>query len=181
MAQVAAEIAKGDPASAWVIGVMNSAVWLTSLLPDVAQREVFANGVPRVSSVGGPPGKAVSVDGGYIINGRWGYGSGSHHADYIYCAITEPDGRQGPGGAFIAPAGDYKIDRTWNVAGMQGSGSDTIVATDLFVPTHRVYLMSNGMVGNRLAGQVCNGEVTGRWPVFPLLRDRKSTRLNSSH
>src|SRR3546814_14083898 len=78
-------------------------------------------------------------------------------------------------------SGDYKTDRTWNVAGRQGSESDTIFATDLFVPTHRVYLMSNGMVGNRLAGQVCNGEVTDRWPVFPLLRDRKSTRLNSSH
>jgi alkylation response protein AidB-like acyl-CoA dehydrogenase len=172
MAQVAAELAKGDPATAWVIGVMNSAVWLTSLLPDATQREIFANGVPRVSSVGGPPGKAVSTEGGYIVNGRWGYGSGSHHADYIYCTITEPDGGTGPGGAFIAPASELTIDRTWNVAGMQGSGSDTIVATDLFIPTQRVYLMSNGLAGNRMPGQVCNGEVTDCWPVFPLLRSK---------
>jgi 3-hydroxy-9,10-secoandrosta-1,3,5(10)-triene-9,17-dione monooxygenase len=172
MAQIAGELAKGCPSTAWVIGVMNSGVWLTSLLPDAAQRAVFANGIPRVSSVGGPPGIAKSTEGGYTINGRWGYGSGSHHAEWIYCAISEPDGGQGPGGGFAAPASDFKIERTWRVAGMKGTGSDTIVAKDLFVPAERVYLMKNGMVGNRMPGQKLSGSITDRWPVFALLRSK---------
>jgi alkylation response protein AidB-like acyl-CoA dehydrogenase len=172
MAQIAAELAKGCPSTAWVIGVMNSGVWLTSILPDAAQRAVFANGIPRVSSVGGPPGVARSTEGGYIINGRWGYGSGSHHAEWMYCVIGEPDGGQGPGGGFVAPISDFKIEHTWRVVGMKGTGSDTLIAKDLFVPSDRVYLMKNGLVGNRMPGQKLCAAVTDRWPVFALLRSK---------
>lgn len=170
MARVAAELAKGCPSSAWVIGVMNSGIWLVSLMPDALQEDIFANGVPRVSSVGVPKGKARKVDGGYLVSGRWGYGSGSHHAQWLHCPIGEPDGGEGPGGLFIAPQADMSIVSTWDVAGMKGTGSDTIVAEDLFVPEHRVVLFKNGGMGPERPGAQHTGEVSDYWAMMPLLR-----------
>lgn len=172
MARAAGELAKGCPSSAWVIGVMNSNGWLVSLMPDAIQEEVFAKGVARISGVGSPPGKARKVAGGYIVSGRWGYGSGSHHAEWVHCPIAEPDGAEGPGGVFVAPIEDIQILRTWNVTGMKGTGSNTLVADELFVPKHRVILYRDGGMGSARPGAVHTGEVTDFWAPLPLLRSK---------
>jgi alkylation response protein AidB-like acyl-CoA dehydrogenase len=38
----------------------------------------------------------------------------------------------------LAPISDVIIEDTWHVAGMRGTGSDTVVARDLFIPAHRL-------------------------------------------
>ena len=45
---------------------------------------------------------------------------------------------------FLLPKSDYRIDRTWNVAGLQGTGSHNIVVDGAFVPEHRTHKMSDG-------------------------------------
>lgn len=172
MARTVSELAKGCPSSAWVISIMNSNVWMASLMPDAVQEDVFGKGIPRVAGVGTPAGTARRVSGGFVINGRWGYGSGSHHAEWIYCQIADPDGGEGPGGMFIAPAGDLEIVNSWSVAGMKGTGSDTIAANELFVPEHRVVLFRDGGMGQARSGARHTGEVTDHWTVIPLLRSK---------
>jgi alkylation response protein AidB-like acyl-CoA dehydrogenase len=38
----------------------------------------------------------------------------------------------------LVPAEDYAVDDTWHVTGMRGTGSNTVVLEDVFVPEHRL-------------------------------------------
>lgn len=72
------------------------------------------------------------------MNGKWGHGSGSRHADRALNGVQLLDDTgmvTEMAMAFIDlldPACALLDD--WHVAGMAGSGSNSIVATDLFVP-----------------------------------------------
>ena len=58
------------------IGAMSAA-----FLPDTAVARLFAPGTDnRFSGQGTPTGMLKKVDGGYLLNGKWSYGSGMYHA-----------------------------------------------------------------------------------------------------
>lgn len=40
--------------------------------------------------------------------------------------------------SYLIPREDYQIDDVWNVVGLRGTGSNTVVVKDVFVPKHRV-------------------------------------------
>lgn len=140
LARVGAELAKGDPSVGWVSQIINGTTWVTSLGPDVLQDELFANGVPRISGVFNPPGTAIPVDGGYRVTGKWPYSSAIRHAEWGQWGIkiVQPDGTVVPGNFCYIPTSEITLEDTWHVTGLQGTGSDTAVATDVFVPAHRV-------------------------------------------
>lgn len=170
MTRVIAELAKGCPSTAWVVANMNSSVWLLSVMSDEMQEEVFAEGIPRVCSVGSPPGKARAVEGGYVINGRWPYASGSHHASWAHFPVMI-EGASGPPALVAAPMSDLEIDTTWRVAGMKGTGSDTLVAKDVFVGARRSHALSQPL-GTHPPGKRHVGEASDYWLALPLLRSK---------
>ena len=141
MAQVAVELAKGCPSTGWIYCISNSASWVASLAPDAVQEDVFADGVPIMCSAVNPPGTFTKVDGGYRGQRRFSvcvrvfrFGVGHVRA---WRART-PEGRFIPAGQFYAPMADTAIKDTWFVAGLKGTGSNTVVFTDVFVPEHRL-------------------------------------------
>jgi alkylation response protein AidB-like acyl-CoA dehydrogenase len=140
MAQVAVELAKGCPSTGWVYCISNSASWVASLAPDAVQEDVFADGVPIMCSAVNPPGTFTQVDGGYRVNGAFPYASGCFDSSWGMFALASKnaEGRFVPAGQFYAPMSDTTIKDTWFVAGLKGTGSNTVVFTDAFVPKHRV-------------------------------------------
>ncbi|MFM2100867.1 MAG: hypothetical protein RLZZ366_2406, partial [Pseudomonadota bacterium] len=126
------EIAKGDPAISWVVQIINGTSWVTSLAPDSVQDAVFANGPATVCGAYNPPGKARKVDGGWIINGAWPYTSGSRQSQWAQQGVVL-EGYEGPVVPGISmcyiPFKDLTIKDSWYVTGMQGTGSDTSIAT----------------------------------------------------
>jgi alkylation response protein AidB-like acyl-CoA dehydrogenase len=60
----------------------------------------------------------------------------------------------------FAPMSELEIEDTWFVAGMCGTGSNTLVAKDVFVPDHRVLPMSKILNGEHLARRH-SGEPSG--------------------
>ena len=55
-----------------------------AFLPQQAVEQLFTNGrTPRVAGSFTPGGKAVAVDGGYRISGRWPWASGIRHAEWL--------------------------------------------------------------------------------------------------
>src|ERR1700722_2930308 len=122
MAQVALELAKGCPSTAWVYCISNSASWVASLASDAIQEDVFAQGVPIMCSAVNPPGTFKTVDGGMIVNGAFPYSSGCLHSSWGMFALGSKDaeGRFVPGGQFYAPLSDTTIQDTWFTAGLKG-------------------------------------------------------------
>lgn len=170
--RVQMEIAKGDPAISWVVQIINGTSWVTSLAPDSVQEAVFANGPEPVCGAYNPPGKARKVDGGWIINGAWPYMSGSRQATWTQQGVVL-EGYDGPVVPGISmcyiPMSEFEIKDTWFVSGMQGTGSDTAIAKDVFIPEGQMVLM------DKRAGQIDPtkkhfGAPSDLIPAVPLVR-----------
>lgn len=140
LVRMGAELARGDPSVAWVSQIVNGTTWVTSLAPDALQDEIFADGVPRIAGAFNPPGTAIPVDGGYQVTGAWPYASAIRHTRWTQWGIriVHPDGTQVPGNFCYVPTDEVTIRDSWYVTGLQGTGSDTGVLEDVFVPAHRV-------------------------------------------
>ncbi|MFJ4105613.1 ScbA/BarX family gamma-butyrolactone biosynthesis protein [Amycolatopsis japonica] len=112
---------------------------LAAYFPEVGQRELWsATPDVRIAAAVMPPrGTAIPVDNGMVLSGSWSLASGVDAADWILLASDtgpETDRRQT---IFAVPATDCVVERTWDTLGMRGTGSNTVVAKDVFVPWHR--------------------------------------------
>jgi alkylation response protein AidB-like acyl-CoA dehydrogenase len=119
--------------------------------PIEAQREVWSGEEdPFTCACFAPTGKAVPVDGGYILNGHWSFASGCDRSSWIKLgAFITPEGKSPPfeGAFFLLPMGDVEIIDNWFVNGLAGTGSKDIAAHDAFVPAHRVLMFSDARAG----------------------------------
>ncbi|MEU6405206.1 acyl-CoA dehydrogenase family protein [Streptomyces sp. NPDC046985] len=145
--EVIAELGRGDGSTAWVMSVFAISTWMAGLFPDEVQDEVFAQPGVRVSGILSPTATAVPVDGGVLLNGKWGFNSGVLHSswDTNAAVLMSPDGPQ-PVMAAV-PTADLEIVDDWHTAGLRGSGSVSTVARDVFVPEARVLPMGPVLQG----------------------------------
>jgi 3-hydroxy-9,10-secoandrosta-1,3,5(10)-triene-9,17-dione monooxygenase len=146
-----AAVAQGCGATAWCMGVIHAHSWLMAHFPQAAQEETFgANPDALIAAVIAPRGRArASRDGendGYVLSGVWPFASGSQHADWLFlgAAVVNDNGEIVDEADFLVPSRDVTIKDDWNVTGLRGTGSCTVIAMDLFVPAHR-YLSMFGL------------------------------------
>ncbi|BBX92647.1 3-hydroxy-9,10-secoandrosta-1,3,5(10)-triene-9,17-dione monooxygenase oxygenase subunit [Mycolicibacterium boenickei] len=145
-------LASACGSTGWVAGVLAVHNWHLALFDQQAQEDVWADDPSaRVSSSYAPMGAGHAVDGGYLVSGSWQWSSGSAHATWAFLGgPVIKDGRPVDFGSFLIPISDYKIDDVWNVVGLRGTGSNTVVVKDAFVPKHRFLsykAMNDGTAG----------------------------------
>ena len=142
MLETLAELGKGCMSTAWVVGLISGVTGLAGCMEPAIRDTIFVRGDERVFGVTSPSGVAARVDGGYRVTGSWGYSSGCLHSDWALLAVRFADGVDGPenmGFAFLpVSAQGFSIKDTWHVAGVAGSGSNTVVLEDVFVPAHMI-------------------------------------------
>jgi alkylation response protein AidB-like acyl-CoA dehydrogenase len=140
----------GCGSTAWVTALINICNWMGSLLPEQGQRDIWGeNPDACIAGVLAPGNDVKRVDGGYRVSGRWPWASGSLHADWVLVGILVPNesGEIVDSALAFMPASDITIDETWFVAGMKGTGSNTIVVEDVFVPEHRTFSVGHALQG----------------------------------
>ncbi|MFF2851920.1 acyl-CoA dehydrogenase family protein [Streptomyces sp. NPDC058001] len=122
--------------------------FIAALFPDEAQDEIFTSPDVRVGGTLIPSSKAVPADGGYVVNGNSPFATGCQDADWHLLTALADTGQGPPEMLWLAiPMTDLQVLDDWNVSGLAGSGSNTVVAQDVHVPAHRVL-----PVGPLLAG-----------------------------
>ena len=88
------EMAWQDGSFGWV-GIANlpSSFAAAAYLPDEGFAEVFTAHDNRVTMGGQffPNGQGTAVDGGYLLNGAWNFGSGIGHSEYIAAGFLPMD------------------------------------------------------------------------------------------
>lgn len=134
------ELGRGCGSTSWVASLINVCAWLAALFPDRAQQDVWGSSPDAwVAGSLAPHGVATPVDGGWRVTGRWPWASGCLHAQWAACGIhmSNERGEVQNFGLSLMPMDQLTIDDTWFVVGMKGTGSNTIVAKDVFVPQHR--------------------------------------------
>ncbi len=138
------------------------------------QQEVWGQDVDTwIASPYAPMGTATPVDGGYTVDGRWSFSSGTDHCDWVVLGASVPGGGK-DGIPFMVhvmlPRADYQIDPdSWKVMGLEGTGSKDVVVSDAFVPTYRTMDAAKVMDG-RAAAEAGRDEPLYRMPwstIFP--------------
>ncbi|HEY0834748.1 MAG TPA: acyl-CoA dehydrogenase family protein [Azospirillum sp.] len=126
-------IAAADGSAGWVASFGMNPAYLAALPPETVEK-VWADG-PDVVFAGGifPPQPARKVDGGYLVNGRWQFGSGCMGASVCGVGIMPDDGQSLPRMAVI-PRDQLTIEPAWDVIGLIGTGSHDLVVEGVVVP-----------------------------------------------
>ncbi len=136
-------IAAADASTAWCVSQQVASTQAAGYLDPKIAREVF--GPPHGAVAWGPPSGATAkvADGGYIVNGRWRFASGSGHCPWIggHCAVIERDGtpRLDGKGQAVMRTMLFRKERAvwtdiWHTIGLRGTGSNQYEVKDLFVP-----------------------------------------------
>jgi alkylation response protein AidB-like acyl-CoA dehydrogenase len=135
---VLAEIARGCPSTSWVATILSAMSWLVGTFPDETQDEILGGGDPRISGVFSPTGTAARRGGGFVVNGRWGFNTGGDGSRWTVVNAVIADGEgAGMPMCVLVPSRELRRLDDWHASGMAATGSATIVAENLFVPSHR--------------------------------------------
>lgn len=148
--RVGVELGRGDGSTAWCASLMYFGSWGISLFPDRVRHEVWGSSPDaRFCGVFTPTSTARYTEGGLIVSGRWAFASGCELATWAGLAvpIVNADGEQVDVGMGLAPMSDLTIDKTWNVVGMKGTGSNTLVADEIFIPDYRIMSVTKATRG----------------------------------
>ena len=135
-----------EPSAGWCLMIGAASMGgVGAFLPDDAIEEIFVNGnPPKTAGVFAPFGRAVPVDGGYLLSGRWAFASGIRHSNWISAGarvVTEEPGHPAQVRVTVRTS-DVRIHDNWHVMGLRGTGSCDFSVEDLFVPTGFAYDVS---------------------------------------
>lgn len=143
------ELAMGNGAVAWCVMIQMDSGQYSGLLDPTVAKRVYSSLDTTTSNVIRAAGRAMKVDGGYIVNGRWPFASGCLHSDWFaggcHVQIGDTDeilldaAGQPLHHMVIAKSSEFQIHDTWHTTGLRGTGSNDMEAKDLFVPEDHVF------------------------------------------
>ena len=153
----------------WVTTFYMEHNWMLAQFPPETQEEIFGQ-FPYVLAPASinASGAAEPVDGGFVVNGRWGWGTGVMHANWVLLNGMVPGAGRPEPRLFLAPIDDIRVEDTWFAAGMEGTGSNDMIAENLFVPEARSESLLRMAMG-RGSGTARNDSPRYRHPMLPLL------------
>jgi alkylation response protein AidB-like acyl-CoA dehydrogenase len=126
-------LSEGEAAAGWVVMIAAETNALAAWMPRETAETIFAGARPIcVGALQPAAGTLRRVEGGYVADGQWAFGSGLPHADWVISRgrLLGPDGSpeldergQPRTRAFAVPADETELVDTWSVPGLLGTGS----------------------------------------------------------
>jgi alkylation response protein AidB-like acyl-CoA dehydrogenase len=139
----------------------NNIAQLVSLgLPDEGIQEIYGPGgdvaIAGTAVQGG--GRAVPVEGGYRVTGRWPFGTGCQESGWMLGSFQILEGdrpRPSPDGASVYWRGVFHrseaqiVEGSWNVSGLRATGSFDWTVDDVFLPERRTMVHAGVPLDNQ--------------------------------
>jgi alkylation response protein AidB-like acyl-CoA dehydrogenase len=141
--RVTEHLARADGSVGWCVSISSAiSSYLGWLSPEALSEVVGPEPRLRLSGSARPLGVAVPMEGGYRIRGHWDFASNVLHSQWYIgtCIIQDSVNRAGApkARAVIMPVSSGRVERTWSVLGMRGTGSHDFVVDEAFAPAHLV-------------------------------------------
>jgi alkylation response protein AidB-like acyl-CoA dehydrogenase len=152
-------LAEADPSVGWCVKIGTDSGIIAELLPPAASARLLPH--PDMVTAGqftAGRGRLQRVDGGYVLSGRFPFGSGITHADAVMSGamLFDEAGEQvlGPGGVpesrlAFCRADELVIEDTWHTHGLRGSGSTHYRAEDVFIPEDQALRIDESLFEGR--------------------------------
>ena len=152
--EVTEALARIDASASWVVG--NLALvsgFAGACLPARSAQRIFANGIPPMAGMSAPRGQAEPVAGGYRVNGRWAFGSGIHHAEWVIAApfVSSQPGVDGVR-VVVLPREQVVIHDNWQAAGLKASSSCDYSIENEFVSDAMTFSLMEALLGKLVSG-----------------------------
>jgi alkylation response protein AidB-like acyl-CoA dehydrogenase len=162
--RIVEEFTFGCASSAWVYAVLAEHQWIIAQYPEAAQIDVWGADPEAVASSSLAPREAARrVPGGWRLSGRYPFSSGCDYAQWaIIGAFLGPKGDPRAVAYLLVPLTQVEIVDDWQVLGLLGTGSKSLVLDDVFVPEHRHVMVSDLFAGTPPGAAV--------HPDYPVLR-----------
>jgi alkylation response protein AidB-like acyl-CoA dehydrogenase len=125
------ELAGADGAAGWCAGIASTTASMASFLDSDVARVVYPTPAVATGGVFAPNAAAAVENGGLRVTGRWQWGSGTQHCEWIVGGARCDDGRQI---VCFFPASDVTFHDTWHSVGLRGTGSLDFSVDDALVP-----------------------------------------------
>lgn len=153
LSAVVQEIGQGCCSTAWNVGLYANNPWIACHFSDRAQDDFFSSTAnPLCSLMFAAKGQLTPTNGGYRLTGRWPFVSGSVNADWVLLGAMLQGSPTPKAVCALVRMKDVKIEDTWHVSGLQGTGSNDLILKDVFVDEHRV-VDSYGLVNHTWEGK----------------------------
>ncbi len=137
--EVAIELGRACGSVAWVCSFFIDHPFFVAQFAEEAQRTVWGDDPDaRIASSFVPAGRVRPAEGGWLLSGDWAWASGVAHANWILLGglVPREDGGRPELRFFLVPTASLTIVDSWEAAALRGTGSDNVIAEDLFVPEH---------------------------------------------
>ncbi len=163
--RIVEELTFGCASSAWVYAVLAEHQWIIAQYPEAAQIDVWGDDPQAVASSSLAPRAAAKrvAAGGWRLSGRYSFSSGCDHAQWAILGAFLGEAGDPRGIAYLlVPLAEIEIVDDWQVLGLLGTGSKSLMVDDVFVPEHRVVMVSDLFAGTPPGAKV--------HPDYPVLR-----------
>ena len=153
-------LAEGAGSVGWNLCNNSIAQLVTLGLPAKGVEEIYGDGgavaVAGTAVQGG--GRAVPVDGGYRVTGRWPFGTGCQESAWMLGSFQILDGgepRRSPDGSSVYWRGVFQrseaqiVEGSWDVAGLRATGSFDWTVNDVFLPERRTMVHAGVPLDNQ--------------------------------
>lgn len=130
MLRVIERVARADGAAGWCVMIASTTSLLSHYVEPQRAREIWGDPRHVTGGVFARNGIATKVEGGYRVTGRWLWGSGTQHCDWI----TGGAAGDGYNGSMWFTPDQVTFHDTWHTSGLRGTGSLEYSVDEAFVP-----------------------------------------------
>jgi indole-3-acetate monooxygenase len=139
-------LARADGSVGW-LAMIGSGTWLDLVrLPRATLDDLYRDGPdPLIAGVFNMSGTVTPTAGGYRVSGRWAFASGCSHSRWFYGNCVEAtDGAEPRFVTVLLPREEVRVEDTWHVLGLRGTGSHHVSVDDVEVPRERTSSVFGG-------------------------------------
>jgi indole-3-acetate monooxygenase len=153
-------LAEASGSVGWNVCNNNIAQLVSLGLPAEGIQEIYGQGgdvaIAGTAVQGG--GRAIPVDGGYRVTGRWPFGTGCQESAWMLGSFQILDGdrpRPSPDGASLYWRGVFHraeaqlVAGSWDVSGLRATGSFDWTVEDVFLPARRTMVHAGVPLDNQ--------------------------------
>ncbi|GBC77537.1 Flavin-dependent monooxygenase, oxygenase subunit HsaA [bacterium HR08] len=170
--RIAREIARGDASAGWIYAILGIHHWWLALADPRLQDEIWGAGEDVVFADAFPPvGEARPTSGGYLLSGHWKFLSGVEWSEFVAVGAIAPAPDHGRPEymMFFLPRTLYRIVDEWDVVGLRGTASNSVIVQEAFVPFYRVFPLERIAATGQAPGHQLHSSPLYRAPFVPAI------------
>lgn len=143
IAEVGMEIGRGCGSSAWMAGQWPGHQFMVGYFSQEAQQEYWAEDPDTMSSTASAVAR-LNIEperGGFRVrDSQMRFSSGCDYAQWIFFTTHH--------GMGLIPKSEFEVLDDWQVSGLRGTGSKSVVVKDAWIPPHRFVSMADLRAGS---------------------------------